>query len=418
MHADREILRPLAARAREIAEDSSMPKRKARWIGHNALRSERPMVLCFPEGAWEEILPESACRCADPALREVERQLRARIYWWEHLRDDNAAEPYFNVNWKMNVGDFGVAIPRVQGDNRGSFIWDPPIKDLDRDFSRLHQRDVAVDREATAAWIEKLTGLFGDLLPVRIRGHFWWTVGLTMSAAYLFGIEEIMLATYDNPGALHRLMAFLRDDCLNVMRYVEREGLLSADNQNDYTGSGGVAYTDELPSGPVTPNHHMGLRDVWGFAESQETVAISPMQFEEFVLPYQIPLLNHFGLACYGCCEPMELRFAAVARAIPRLRRVSVAPLANQKKLAEQLDGRFIYSRKCDPTKVCVGFNEEGIRSELRQTLQITRGQPVELIMKDTHTVQSDPARLSRWVGIAFEEIERAGWETGDRDLP
>lgn len=99
-----------------------------------------------------------------------------------------------------------------------------------------------------------------------------------------------------------------------------------------------------------------------------------------------------------------------MARAIPRLRRVSVAPLANQQALADKLGGRYVYSRKCDPTKVCVDFNEAGIRNELRQTLAITRGQPVELIMKDTHTVQNDPARLGRWVRMAYEEIQKAGW--------
>lgn len=44
-----------------------------------------------------------------------------------------------------------------------------------------------------------------------------------------------------------------------------------------------------------------------------------------------------------------------------------------------------------------------------RRMLAVTRSQTVALILKDTHTVEHVPERLTRWVRIAREEIEKAG---------
>jgi hypothetical protein len=403
---ERNLLRSLAGRVREIAHDPGMPARRRMWLDHNRLRPQRPMVLCFPEGAWPELIPDSTLKCTDPVLRQWEWDLRARIYSWDQIGDDNAVEPWFDIRWCVEEGDYGVKIPRHQGDNRGSYIWDPPIKDLDRDLKMLRPREPKVDRAETFRRMQLADEIFGDLLPPRIRGHFWWTMGLTNSAAYLMGLEELMLATYDNPEGLHRLMTFLRDDHMNYITWVEREKLLSPDNENDYTGSGGVAYTDELPGSSEPVPKPVTLHDVWGFGESQETVGISPQQFAEFVLPYQIPLLTKFGLNSYGCCEGMERRIDMVMEKVPNVRRVSVAPLANQEVLAAKLAGRAVFSRKVDPVKVCVGFHEESIRRELRQTLALAGKGSLEFILKDTHTVQNEPWRLRRWVEIAREEVD------------
>src|SRR5690606_13276211 len=109
----------------------------------------------------------------------------------------------------------------------------------------------------------------------------------------------------------------------------------------------------------------------WGFGESQETVGVSGQMFDEFILPYQVPMLERFGLNCYGCCEQLEHRIKYILQRVPRLRRISVAPLANQEKMAEALGGKYIYSRKANPIYVSVDFNEAAIREDLRHTLRV-----------------------------------------------
>lgn len=351
---DRAILRELAGRVRGIAARPEMVERRQLWYAHNALKPKRPMVLCFPEGAWTELLPAGVLQCESELLRDWEMNLRRRVYWQEHLNDDNTLEPWFDVPWQVTIGGFGVEAEYRYGENRGSYVWDPPVKDVARQLPGLRFRDVSVDRARTRELVGLANDIFGDLLPARIRGRYFWTCGLTWTAIRLVGLEPLMWLMCDRPGEVHQLMGFLRDDMMQFIEFFEREGLLTPHNANDYTGSGGVAYTHELEptDGRVT------LRQQWGFAESQETVGVGPGMFGEFIFPYQVPLLARFGLNCYGCCEPVHLRLEYLLK-IPRLRRVSVSPWCDQRVMAEALHGRAVFSRKPNPALVCVGMDDE-----------------------------------------------------------
>jgi hypothetical protein len=200
-------------------------------------------------------------------------------------------------------------------------------------------------------------------------------------------------------------LAILRDGHLAKLDYLEREGLLSLNNDGTYVGSGGFGWSHELPQ----PDFGGKVRtiDMWGFGESQETIGVSPQMFAEYILPYQIPILERFGLNCYGCCEPLDKRWEYI-KDIPRLRRVSVSPWANIADLAGMLGDRFIMSIKPSPTPLALSsFDEEEVRRELRDALEPTRDCRVEVIMKDNHTIGQDPRRVVRWVQIAREEAER-----------
>ena len=389
---------------RELSEMPVMAERRKLWAQHNALQPTRPLILVSPEGSWPEVIPDSQLHCADKQLRMWEYWLRARIYQAETIQDDLVTEPYFDLGWRVQIGNYGVDVPFTHGDNRGSYVWDPPLKNLERDLDRLHYRSLSVDRIASERDIALGQEIFGDLLTMRRRGQPWWTAGLTGDAVMLIGLEQMMLAMYDHPAEFHKLMAFLRDEMLHLIDWFEREGLLTPNNADNHFGSGGLSISDELhPSETGTR-----LRDYWGFAESQETVGVSPQMFDEFILPYQVPILEKFGLNYYGCCEGLEHRLDRVLKHVPRLRRVSVAPKANQETIANQLAGRYVFCRKVDPVPVCVDFSEAAIRADLRRTMQFAKGQPLELILKDTHTIQREPGRLSRWVEIAREEVARA----------
>jgi hypothetical protein len=403
---DREILRSLAGRVREIAELPEQAIRKRRLTNHNALKPERPIILAYPECAWLELLPESSLHCEDKTLRGWEQSLRKKIYWWDHLRDDNTVEPYFNLGWDIDMGNYGFDIAYEHGDNRGSYHWVPPLQDIEAGFDQLKPAILAVDRKKTLAHVGLATELFGDLLPTRIRASYFWTSGLTWEAIKLIGLETLMLAPYDQPEGLHRLMGFLRDEHMRLLKWLQSEELLSDCNQDDHVGSGGVAYTTELPQPGRKPGDPVRLKDIWGFAESQETVGVSPEMFKEFILPYQLPILAEFGLSCYGCCEGLHDRIDSILE-IPNLRRVSVSPWCEQKIMADKLGQNYVFSRKPNPTQICLTFNEAAIRDDLATTLGIAGGGPLEIIMKDTTTVQNEPWRISRWIQIALEEVEK-----------
>src|SRR5208282_4932713 len=145
---------------------------------------------------------------------------------------------------------------------------------------------------------------------------------------------------------------------------LEKNGLLSLNNAHSYVGSGGIGYTRELPRQPVNGGVKSG--DMWCLTESQETVGVSPEQFEEFVFQYQLPIQERFGLNCYGCCEPLQSRWHIIRR-IPRLRRVSVSPWADQKMMAEMLEDKYVFSRKPAPSLLAVPrMDPDAVRADIR----------------------------------------------------
>jgi len=376
-----------------------------RWRRHNALERVGPMVVVWPEGSWVEVLPEESLLCSDPLARAWETELRRRLIHAEFLKDDTPVTSVFRVGWVWSDTGYGVEVPHQQGEHRGSYVWTPPFDSFDGIPEKLSMRRVRVDEDATRRQAAMAEEVFDGLLAVEIGGSFWWTMGLTWRAIDLVGLEGLMLGMVDDPDGVHRLMAWLRDEHAQFLDQLEQGGWLTPNTADHAIASGGYGFTDEIPA--PEPGRAATCANLWGFAESQETVGVSPSMFAEFVLPYQRPLLERFALNCYGCCEPVDGRWESV-RNLPRLRRVSVSPWCDQRFMAEALGDRYVFSRKPNPSLVCVGFEEEAIRRDLRETLEAAKDCVLEIILKDTHTVQGDASRLSRWVEIAREEIARA----------
>ena len=410
--ADAGILRTLASRCGQIARSSESLERKARWLRHNALQSGEPMVLCEIGGLQSngELPTVAMLQCNEQWARELELQLRHRIYQFDVMKDDWVFEPYVNCNWRVDAGDYGVRVDKHSGTEKGtmgSYVWEPPMKNLQEDFHKLKARRFSVDREGSLEYKALLEGVLGDVLPVRMRGSFWWTAGLTWAVIELVGLEQLMLYMVDDPEGLHRLMAFLRDDHLAFSEWLEREGLLSLNNEDDYIGSGSVGYSDQLPGTGM--NGHVRRKDMWILSESQETVGVGPEMFAEFIFPYQHEITRLYGLAYYGCCEPLHSRWHIV-RQMENLRKVSVSPWCDQEAIAQAAGSRYVLCRKPNPAQVSTDhFDESAIRADLRQSIDIARryGCNLELVMKDVHTVRRQPLRLARWVEMAREEIAK-----------
>ena len=407
---DRSILRPLADRKAAAADSSVNAERREAWYRHDAGAGGRPMVLAEIGGVRDEKRPisDADLECRGEWARTVEHHLRSELYQFDVLRDDHVIEPWMSAGYRVTIGNYGVEPVVHSGDHDGRMgarRWDPPIVDLDRDFHKLRPSEFHVDREASAAERGLLESVFSGILPVRPRSSYYWTMGLTWRAIELIGLEGLMLAMYDNPEGLHRLMAFLRDQHLAMAEWLESEELYTLNNENDYTGSGTLGYTRDLP---VSTDGVVRTRDLWVLSESQETVGVGPQLFEEFVFPYQLAIVERFGRCYYGCCEPVHGRWHIVRR-LPRLERVSVSPWADQELMAEYLGDRYVFSRKPAPSMISTdAWDEAEIRRDIRGTLEIARGCRVELIMKDVHTLNNEPPRLARWVEITREEINRS----------
>ncbi len=402
---DRRVLRRLAGRLAELAARPCEAEKRDLWYRHNALEPTRPVIFCDPENGWNEIIPDGRLECHGELARGWEMTLRKELFWAESMGDDRVVDPVFEVRHVYRESDWGMHERVFKVARHGSYRWDPPLTDLSQ-LCHLHAPRISVD----AACSDDVAGLaddtFGDLLDVRRKTLWWWTLGMTWTLINLRGLEQAMIDMYDHPQELHQLMGILRDGHLAKLDYLEAHGLLSLNNDNTYVGSGGFGFTRELPQEGF--NGRVRTRDMWGFCESQETVQVSPGMFEEFVFPYQAPIMERFGLNCYGCCEPLEKRWHVVKR-FPRLRRVSVSPWADAEKMAEYLGAKYIYSYKPSPAELArPSIDEDRIRQGLRRVMDTARGCRLEVIMKDNHTIGNNPENVTRWCRIAREEAERA----------
>lgn len=395
---------------RALAESPRAAELRDLWRRHDDLEATRPLLLVFPEDSWAEVIPARTLAIHDPFWRQWEWHLRHLLWRSARLDDDFVFEPDLLVPAAVRRTGWGMETRYRRLDPRGSYVWDGPLSD-ERDLDRLVVPRLEVDRAATRRAVEALGGVFGDILPVRavVAPPAENVFG---DAAMLRGLEQVMLDMSDAPAFLHRLLAFLARGPMEQLSALEAAGALTLNNRNHYTDSGGIGYTGALPApgraAAIAAGAPPVAADLWGFGVAQEASGVGPAQHEEFILEHQLPYLERFGLVAYGCCEPYTRKFDMLKRRVPRLRRVSVSPWCDIDAAAEALGDRYVFSWKPNPAMLADRFDPDHVRTYLRGALEQTRGCRLEIVLKDTFTVQGDARRFVEWTRIAREEIDRA----------
>lgn len=404
---ERVLLRDLAREVAELAAQPIMAERRAMWKRHNRLERVRPMVLVFPEGAWRELLPHASLSCETEWARDIEWLLRYRLYYGAHLPDDSVIEREWVVKKVVSDSGWGLTPHYLESDqSEGAWAFDPVLT-RPGDLERLRHPEVHHDEAASAARFEEAQELFGDILDVRLQGIAHISFHLMSIYCRLRGLEQAMVDMYEDPSMLHEAMAILEEGHHRLVKQYQEMNLLELNNDQTYHSSGGVGYTDELPSQDYD-GRHVRPCDMWSSAESQELTQVSPDMHEEFALQYERRLLAPFGLNGYGCCDDLTDKLDYVFQ-VRNMRRISISPWADVSRCAEKLQDRYIFSWKPHPAHLVGEFDETRIRAYIRHTLEATRGCVIEMILKDTHTCEHRPERFTRWTKVARELAEEFG---------
>jgi hypothetical protein len=404
--ADRVVLIRLAERVAAISQSPHMSEKRLLWRQKNTLQKTRPVIFCDPENGWNEVVTEAQMQCQGKLARRWEMDLRKEIFWGEEMGDDKVVESFFDVPYTVLPDDWGLPTIYHQSDMPdGARSWDAPVQNYEKDLRRLCLPTIEIDWAVTNGSLALAQDLFAGILTVRLRGVWWWSLGLTVTAIMLRGMTNLLMDFVDEPENVNELLSMISRAQLKKLDYLEKHGLLSLNNDGTYIGSGGFGFTDELPQPDFTGQ--VRCADLWGFAESQETVHVSPEMYEKFIFTFEKPILDRFGLNCYGCCEPLDSRWQIVKNH-RHLRRVSCSPWANLEKMAANLENNYIFSMKPNPAVLSVAkIDTNAIRQELRRAFAITKDCIVEVIMKDNHTVAHRPENLIEWCQIAKDEAER-----------
>jgi hypothetical protein len=346
--------------------------------------------------------------CEDPQARGWEWNLRHRLYGHQHFAADNVVEADWPVGKVIHSTGWGLDAHHVPSTtDRGSWAFDPVVKSPD-DLARMHFPEISVDQAATAAELALANETFGDILDVKLVGVTHISFHLMNHWTGLRGLEQVFMDMVAEPEFLHTAMRFLTDGHKHLIKQYVALDLLSPNNDNTYHSTGGNGYIDTLTPGQGGP---VRLSEMWASAEAQELDPVSPAMHAEFAMQYEQELLAPFGLNGYGCCDGLHRKLKDVM-AMPNMRRISMSPFCNVDMAAPQVEDKFIFSWKPQPSHLVGRFDEDLIRGYLRHTLDVCRGGVLEIILKDTHTCEGRPERFDRWTQICREEVERAavGW--------
>ncbi len=410
---ERTYLRDLAKKQADYAALPVMAERKKMWYALNdGSPTARPPVVIETWTFDRDFMPEGVFQCTSQAGKAIERQLLNNIRNYELINDDKVMPDTFNFGWFVDIDEFGVSIPtETRKDSQGvetAYRFLHPIKDLKRDLALLKPAKCRVDREKTAARKEFLEDLFGGILPVALRTGVFGSPFLTNRVIELMGMEAFFLAMYDCPDELHQLMAYLRDNSLLVMRWAQSEGLLRLNNANQDAFGSSYNFTTALPAAGYQPPAAR-LCDMFGSANSQETVSVSPAMFHDFCFPYYRDAVAPLGLLYYGCCEPVHPFWGDLQR-LPHLKKISISRWCDETFMGQALQGTgVIFSRKPDPRflGVDVKLDEAGWKASIRASLKAARGVGVEFIVRDVYTVHGDLSKPRRAAELARQVIDQ-----------
>ncbi len=406
---DKLILRELAVRAAEIGNNPVIAEKAELWNRLNNLRECRPLVFIWQRVAnvpWNELNynDELTLRTESPFARELEQELRQRIYRFTHLPDDSVFEPKIYCTYEISDSGYGVEEETEQTDvsvNDISSRHYRKVIETEDDLEKIHTPVLRYDAEKTAAKFAALKDIFDGVLDVEYRLcrdndlAFWAPAWDRL--VRLMGVEEVLLGFAMNPELMHKAVDRLMNAGLELLDQFDRLPLPLTNASNETTGSGGLAFHNGLQERTASGN----LKNLWGCASSQIFAQGSPEMHNEFAIEYEKKWLERFGLAYYGCCEPLHNRIQYL-RKIPNLRKISVSPWADLEKAVENIGQDYVLSVKVNPFSFAdSAWNIEKERSVLKEILDKTKGCHVEIILKDVSTVNHEPQRLWQWAEMA-----------------
>ena len=249
--ADREIIKRLAE---EVAEIASLPVQKQtinEWKRLNGLRHGKPLVLVYlTESPLHEFETngELTPRSTNSFCRQIELELRMRLFQWQHARGDFVMEPVIYVPYASHDSGFGFTAQEdtVVTDPDSSIVghrYHAQIRN-EKDVEKIHSPTVVCDWEMTELNYQAARDLLGGVLTVEKRGMPGYQLSPIDELFVWMGIEEAFACLVERPELFHMAMERLTAGHLRRVEQMTAMNLFTASFGNYKTCSGGLAYTD------------------------------------------------------------------------------------------------------------------------------------------------------------------------------
>ena len=199
----------------------------------------KPLVMIYTaESPLHELDPgsELTLQTKDSFCRQVEQELRLRLFQWRHIRCDMVMEGAYHVPYVWRDTGLGFT---TQEDIR---ITDPDspimghhyhvqIQD-EKDIERIQPPIVLCDWELTERNCQAVRDLLEGVMPVRKRGIPAYNLYPADELCVWMGIEESMICLAERPELFHMGMKRVTELHLDRVRQLKELGLLTADFGN------------------------------------------------------------------------------------------------------------------------------------------------------------------------------------------
>ena len=428
--SEREYMRDLAKQVKEIADNDIWKEKIYLWQKFNKKESVRPMVMnIITDECWPELISGKDLKMTDPFLKAWEYDLLKKIYRFENIHDDVVTTDkiyvpidYAFTEWVENrIRPFAANNKPYESDGKTAAAFHPCILEYS-DWDKLVRKPELkyIDWKKSQQDMNILTDLFGDILDVRQGEPFYSSID-TMTKGWglsgidilceLRGLEEIMYDMYDAPEFVHKAMKDLCDGLNDYLDTLEKENLLRLNNNefwkntNTPLGSNGMAISDELPPENYDPSH-ITTKDLWGYFQAQEFAQVSAEQLNEFVLPYQKPLGERFGMLAYGCCEANDFKYDYLMKTFSNLRQISVCHVADVELAAKKIQDKYTISWKPHCT-IIDNFDDNRVRTFMEKGFETLKDCHIVCSLRDNLTLHGAKDSFKRWTDITMDIAER-----------
>ncbi len=407
------VLRKLAEEYANIANADIQEERRDMWKSVNNLEKDaRPVIEVQNFGFWSDFInqhfSDEKMECQDPFFKTKEKELRIKL-WQDTHNDDAIREPWIGqgaIKEETPNGPWGINVKLIKSnESDGAYKEVHPIQD----WSEIEQMIIPhhrIDEIKTKEAYDKINDAIGDILEVDLNRTpmMMHAASISDPLGHFRGIDNLMFDMYDNPEKLKEVLRFLRDGTL----INQQEGEDAGDYSLTSCSSSPLAYLDGVKT--PKPNQFGAKRsDLICFMQAQEYTMFSPEQHEEFMLEYQIPIMEKFKYITYGCCEDLTDKIDML-RQIKNLKFIGVNFSSNIAKSAEQIGDEYVISYRPSPAEmVCCGFDESKIRRIIGKDLQALKANNCKfhVFLKDVETLQDDMSRLGKWSDIVKSEIDK-----------
>jgi hypothetical protein len=413
---DKDILKPLLDQILSLAADPRMESRKKMWADHQALQQTEKVPICvwyefIPEPQWELMLGRSYLQCRSVIARDIERELRKRIWAAKHIPDDHITWPTVSIPATISREvNWGICFAMSGSDKE---VDDPlEAKRIVPAFpdriepARLRFSDWRIDEEATARSVEEARDLTDDRLQITVS---YPDLGFSPfdHAVRMRGLEQLMLDVIDTPERVHQLMNAITTAFEQHHRNREKKGWLNVVPSTDgrYTQVGFRVHCTHIPSdfNPARPL----LRHEWAYISAQTSSGLSPEMYAEFVHPYNVRLARYFSnqTVYYHGCEQLDHKLDVLA-SLPNLRRFHVSPWSSVEAAREKFQGKVVLEVHAHPGRVFFGYTRREMMEEVERLVFDAQGVPIDINLSDIHSVNDDPRLLTRWAE-AIQDVAR-----------